>query len=230
MGTGDHILGWLQPHIPVTRPSPALALGSFSTATSSAQSNSARPSQHLQHPPSHQCSQGDWEGLQTVEEGLPGRCCPVPHHHHPQPSRLYQTRIPLESPSSAKTASKVLGAPLSQPFSTTQLTPLHIPLKSWHSQPACCGTAATPLPACVCGHKPSSLCRVPAHVDPEMLHLLLSNCQKFTGSSQMPLPEFRGGGRVKTSRSGDHRRQRCAAPGFSPPSTQGFAPQNLHSG
>lgn len=108
---------------------------------------------------------------------------------------------------------------------------LHIPLKSWHYQPGCCVTAATLLPECVCRDRPSSLCRVPRHVDPKMLHLLSSNCKKFTGSSQMPSSEFRGGSRVKISRSGiAHRRQHCAPPGFSPPSRQGFAPQNLHSG
>lgn len=51
-------------------------------------------------------------------------------------------------------------------------------------------TAATPRPECVCRHRPSSACRAPGHVDPRMLRLLLSSCKKFTGSSQMPFPEF----------------------------------------
>lgn len=121
-GQGTLCLRGLQPHTPVSGPSQALALGSFSTATSSTQSNSARPSQHLQHPTSDQCSRAGREGLETMEEELPGRSWPVPPHH-PQTSWLHRSRTPLESPSSAKTASKDLGAPLSQPFSTTQLPP-----------------------------------------------------------------------------------------------------------
>lgn len=96
---------------------------------------------------------------------------------------------------------------------------------------AAAATAATPLPEHVCRHGLSNLCRAPKHVDPQMLHLLLSNCKKFTGSSRIPSPEFRGGSRVRISLSGiPHRRQYCAPPGFSPPSKQGFAPQNLHPG
>lgn len=122
-GQGTMCLRGLQPHILVIGPSQALALGSFSSTTSSTQSNSARPSQHRQHPTSDQCSRAGREGLEIVEEQLPGRCWPVPPHHPQSSSCLYRNRTPLESPSSAKTASKVLGTPLSQPFPNRQLTP-----------------------------------------------------------------------------------------------------------
>lgn len=229
-GQGTMCLRGLQPHILVIGPSQALALGSFSSTTSSTQSNSARPSQHRQHPTSDQCSRAGREGLEIVEEQLPGRCWPVPPHHPQSSSCLYQNRTPLESPSSAKTASKVLGTPPFPAFSKQTAHSTSHP-RAGTTSLAAAATAATPLPEHVCRHGLSNLCRAPKHVDPQMLHLLLSNCKKFTGSSRIPSPEFRGGSRVRISLSGiPHRRQHCAPPGFSPPSKQGFAPQNLHPG
>lgn len=157
-------LGWLQPRIPVTRPRQALALESCSTATSSTQSNSARPSQHLQHLASDRCSRAGREGLETMEEGLPGRCWPVPLS--PPPAVLLAVPKPHPSGISlqCKKPPKFSALPFPRLFQPD--SSLHIPLKSWHYQPGCCVTAATPLPECVCRHRPSSLCRVPRHVDP----------------------------------------------------------------
>lgn len=220
----------LQPHILVIGPSQALALGSFSSTTSSTQSNSARPSQHRQHPTSDQCSRAGREGLEIVEEELAWQMLASAT---PSPAVLLLP-VPKPHPSGISLQCKnSLRSSWHPPFPAFSKQTAHSTShpRAGTTSLAAAATAATPLPEHVCRHGLSSLCRAPKHVDPQMLHLLLSNCKKFTGSSRIPSPEFRGGSRVRISLSGiPHRRQHCAPPEFSPPSKQSFAPQNLHPG
>lgn len=177
----------------------------------------------MQNLPSISSIQPGWPGgFGKGGRGAAWQIWPVPPHY-PQHSWLYRNRSPLEPPSSAKTASKVLGAPLSQPFSSRRLTPhptQEPALPAWLLRCRACVQAQT-----------LQFVRARGHVDPQTLHLFLSSCKKFTGSSQMPSPELRGGSRVRISLSGiADRRHHCAPPGFSPPSKQGFAPPDPHPG